>query len=411
MDVFEIRDSGSTPVGGFDLDWLPPWAYDYVTPRMSRDGRRLELEAGPFVGTIPLAGERVLYVVPRAGHRSFSRMLLITESLDQALQDELDELAALGAEAGEASWVKLLSRSFIGRLREIEKESLAPGRIERRERLSHVRGRVEVVPTLRAIANRETLPVVCRYRAKTYQTPENRVLATAADQLLRIGEIGPEQRPVAVRWAKRLDGRKLRPSELRRVIVGLGTRRYTGFRPYYVPALLMARLILSQGGMSFTRENMIETETLLTNMPILFERYVRRIMANELSPRGYIVEKVEGGAKARHLFLDGTCEMLPDVLVSDAGGVQLVADAKYKPESSISPSDYYQMAAYLDTYGCDKGMLVQAVEGEVGCTTEPTRRRMRNGKQVFELQIPLNNPQEAEASLAEATETVLRATA
>ncbi len=148
MDVFEIRDSGSTPVGGFDLDWLPPWAYDYVTPRMSRDGRRLELEAGPFVGTIPLAGERVLYVVPRAGHRSFSRMLLITESLDQALQDELDELAALGAEAGEASWVKLLSRSFIGRLREIEKESLAPGRIERRERLSHVRGRVEVVPTL-----------------------------------------------------------------------------------------------------------------------------------------------------------------------------------------------------------------------------------------------------------------------
>lgn len=401
--VFEIADSIVTPVKGFDLDWLPAWAYDYVTPRASRDGKRVELEAGPFVGALPLAGDRVLYLVPRAGRRAFARMLLTTEGLDQAIQDELDAEVPFGAEEEEGSWVRLLARPFLRRLVGIEKESLAFARAERRETLPHARGRVDILPTLRDVARGAVRPVHVRYRMRTYETPENRMIAAAAERLLALGETGAELTPVADRWAKWVKTKPLRLSEFQHVQAGLSTKRYTGSRSYYAPVLVMARLILSEAGLSFDAKERVEMETVLVNMRLLFERYVRRLMAMTLTPQGLVVEKVEGGARARTLFQDGTASLYPDVLVSGAQGVRLVADAKYKPNHDTPNADYFQMAAYLDAYSCTTGMLIKPSARN---TASLELRRMRDNRRVYELSLPLDLPDQAEGSLIDA---VLRA--
>jgi 5-methylcytosine-specific restriction enzyme subunit McrC len=334
-------------------------------------------------------------------------MLLVTEGIEDALQNDIEETAALSFGEGKGPWVHLLAAPFLKRLREIEKESLAPGRKEREAWLPYVKGRINTVPTLKAIAQGKSRPVSCRYRERTYATPENRVLGAAARRLMRLREVPSRQdRQLAARWIDLMQEKRLKTSELRRVVAGLSTGRYTGYRQYYIPALTMARLILSQASVSFRLEGAIETESLLTNMPLLFERYVRKVLALELSSKGYVVKKARGASQTRRLFTDGTCEM-EHILVSSSSGVRLVADAKYKPGSDTAPSDYYQLTSYLDAYECQTGMLIIAEEENSRAGEVVKRRVHRRDQEVYEVRLPLGNAQAAEEKLLETTSRVV----
>jgi 5-methylcytosine-specific restriction endonuclease McrBC regulatory subunit McrC len=179
-------------------------------------------------------------------------------------------------------------------------------------------------------------------------------------------------------------------------MLGLESKRYVGPRAYYIPALLMARLILVQAGMAFDDLRLVESEVLLTNMPILFERYVRSVLAETLSEHGYVVEK-RTGDRAPELFLDGGCKLEPDILICSATSVELVADAKYKTEGTIDATDYYQLCAYLDRFNADKGLLI--LPGRDDSETLLVERRLYSGKRVYELGIPLKDWLAAEAGL------------
>jgi len=405
MEIFEAQDNSTTEFQSFDLDWLPASAYEYVTPRVmqSESTRKVCLRVGPYVGAVPLAGDRVLYLTPRIGRKMFSRMIFVSEGLEKSVSEEFDDLAQIGYDEGEGSWTQLLARPFSNKLKQIEKESLMPDRTREREQLPYVRGRLDVVPTLKSTAKRETAPAHCQYSRKTFNTAENRMLSAAAVQLLGLGAVEARDFPVVVRWADRFGG-DLTQSEFHRIVNGLISGRYTGPRSYYIPALVMARLILAQGSVHFTHADVVETEALLTNMDLLFERYCRRVISNEFSPDGFSVEKVGGSSRAPQLFLDGTCTMEPDILVSDSTGHRLVADVKYKPDShKVESSDYYQITAYIDAFRCSKGVLI--LPGRNGKEFE--RRRTKEGKTVYEMRIPLGDYNETEDILSKGISRVL----
>jgi McrBC 5-methylcytosine restriction system component len=410
MATWEILDSQSTELVGFDISWLPAKAYSYVTPRVEGTLDRVErvyLEAQPYVGALPLKNGDTLYIVPRAGRDSFSRMLLLSEGLDDAIRDEFEDLVRLGYQTEESlSWTHLLAHPYLHRLRLIEKLSLMPGRIHRGERKTYAQGRVLVPSTLVSLARNEELPVHCQFRDKTYATIENRTLATAVLALHGLGAIDAGHTSLAARWLRLANGRWVSSDELRQVMVGLQSRRYVGPRSYYIPALLMARLILAQAGIVLQEERAVEAETLLINMPILFERYVRRVIANTFSGQGYVVEK-RTRARAPELFLDGTAKLEPDIVISDASGVRLLADAKYKTRDEIGSPDYYQMCAYLDRFSADKGMLILPHSSRTKTTL--VKRELFSGKQIYELRLPLQDWKAAEIALQEHVETVVAA--
>jgi 5-methylcytosine-specific restriction endonuclease McrBC regulatory subunit McrC len=366
---------------------------------MSR-GDIIALEAGPSVGAIPLLNGDVLWIVPRAGQNTFSRMLIVSEGLDDAIKDEIDGEATLSSDAGPVSLESALARPFLARLRGIEKLSLDSGRQKIYERRSSARGRIEPLSTTLDLAKRTSRPVHCSYHRRTFDTPEHRVLGAAAMRLFSLGAVPGELQATAYRWGSFVAVRRLAIGDLRHVVAGLSRGSYSGFRAYYIPALTLARLILSHASLGFGAGNLVPTQTILTNVPLLFERYVRRLIASELSLHGIVVEKIEGGARARRLFMDGSGDLLPDILVSKQGRTVLVADAKYKPGRSIDADNYYQLRTYLRAYNCNKGMLV------LPCSSSETvssavRRVFWDGMELHEVRLALENTAESENFLLE----------
>ena len=119
-------------------------------------------------------------------------------------------------------------------------------------------------------------------------------------------------------------------------------------------------------------------------------------MSRDLGQRDYLVEKRTIGDT---LFKDGTCQLIPDVIISKNGHTKLLVDAKYKIDAPVEPADYYQMQAYLTRYGVKDGLIVFPTERS---TDKPLRsRELVGGGFVHELRLPLTEWQKAEAILAQ----------
>lgn len=96
---------------------------------------------------------------------------------------------------------------------------------------------------------------------------------------------------------------------------------------------------------------------LLFNMNRLFEQYVQLCLASELGKQGAGLYCSAQG-QAQHLLQDEAGQphvaMRPDILLTQAGRVRLIADAKWKWLNSaheVSQADIYQMLAYAQAYG------------------------------------------------------------
>ena len=120
----------------------------------------ISLEAGPYVGTIPLNNQDMLYIIPRTGRDSFSRMMFVVEGIDEAVRTEFDEFVNLGyTEAGNTPWNILLAKPFINKLRFIEKQSLVKNRENTYKKLGVIKGRVKIADTLLGLHKYEENPV------------------------------------------------------------------------------------------------------------------------------------------------------------------------------------------------------------------------------------------------------------
>lgn len=399
-----ITEDAVTELHGFDVAWLPREAYRFLAPRLNLARGAVEIAADDHVGTIPLLNGDSLQIVPKVGIKAFGRMVLVAEGLEGAVSDEFDQLVALAFDEDvNESWVPLLARSFVRLLQTIEKKSLRAGRARTEARLWYVRGRVEALSTTLSLARHERTPVHCCYKERTTDTAENRVLAAAAAKILQVRGLDQEARETAVRWAGRIRMAEL-ADDLETVVGHLRTGRYMGSRPYYIPALLTAHLILAGAGLGFDSERLVEGEAFLLNSSTLFERYVRAIVSRVLAPEGFVVEK--GSVPPSALFTDGTCELVPDVMVSDESGFRLLLDAKYKRVPAVPAGDYYQVVAYLTVYELSVGVIVLPMDNPGAASV--SRKFTADGKVVLEVRVPLNDWRATEAFVGEILWEVLR---
>jgi 5-methylcytosine-specific restriction endonuclease McrBC regulatory subunit McrC len=313
-------------------------------------------------------------------------MLLVSERLVAAIHNEFDELVQLGYDSDQnVPWLLLLARPYMEHLELIDRLSLKSDRRHIAESRVNLRGQIDLVPTLANILANKTEPIECEFRTKTYMTLENRALSTAVAVLMNSGAIKPNHLGLASKWLHLIRGNWIKPIELAQIMKGLQARYYTGNRSYYIPALVMARIILAQSGITLQPEPSIAAESLLTNMPLLFEEYVRAVIVQQLRATGLLVEKITN--RTPTLFWDGTCKLEPDIVISDSAGVKLLVDAKYHSDESIPQADYYQMSAYLDGFSTDKGMLVLPTSKSDSPVL--VEHKLWSGKRVYEVRIPL----------------------
>lgn len=395
--MWELQEQSRNAVPGFRLDWLPSAAYRYLTPRVTRQTGRIELETGPYIGIFPLLNGEFIKIVPRGGARAVGRMLMVAEGLGSAVSSEFERLVHMGYDTNLADdWEAVLRRAFVYSLLEIEKNGLRTARMMCNRRTGFIRGRVAVPSTLLSLGRQEVNPIHCTYKERIRDTPEHRLLASAAHLLLRTAADTHSLAPVLIRWASSTPRARADHSDIEEVARRLDSGAYAGPRAYYIAALVAARLLLAGDGIALDTEQTVLGEAFLINTASLFERYVRAIIAKALAIYGLVTEK--GSTPVRSLFKDGSCELLPDIVISDKRGPILVLDAKYKPEDDPAADDYYQIAIYANTYKLSKAALVLPSMG-----TAPSRlvKTTTQGTRIVVLRMPLDKWETTEVWLAE----------
>lgn len=213
-----------------------------------------------------------------------------------------------------------------------------------------MRGRLRVGDQMQARRPRP-LPLEVTYDDFTVDIPENRLLLAATSRLLSIPGIGGITR-----------------SGLRRLRVALADVEPQVARPSWHPsrlnrhyhrALALAELILDASSVEKPAHAApVSVTGFVVDMWKVFEDFVTVALREEFERRGGRAEL----QYATHLDRGHRVPMQPDFAWRNSLGVQVIADAKYKDESSESfrNADLYQMLAYCTALGRRRGHLIYA---------------------------------------------------
>lgn len=371
-------------------------ATKYITPvfRGRKAGRaHVEFETGPYIGAIPLLDGNTLQILPRAGASTFWRMLWVAAGLNTS-QHRFPELAEIGhGRGGVSSWTRLLAEPFLRRLQLIRSKGVRFARPRLVSAASVARGKVLALPTLLRLARGDDRPVVSLSRPRDIAIAENRLLGQAAAHVAKISGLSSSQRRECLWWARLTERHPLLADELGDVLRRLRAGRFAGPRNYYISALQIAWLIVSERGIAFSTKDTVHASPLLLNIRTLFEEYVRGVVQTALAPT-FSVSKPTG--KPLTMFIDGSGELIPDLVVRRGSRAIIIGDVKYKPGSQAGAADWYQLAMYLTAYRADVGVLVVATDH--GSPTVHQRTFVIGGDAV-ELDVAVDDWQRLEQSV------------
>ena len=226
------------------------------------------------------------------------------------------------------------------------------GYVEVQERAFCLRGRLRAADQIASSAG-IPIPLEISYDDYTIDVPENRVLRTAADLLLRFAGLPPRARKRLLRVRAVLEGAHLltnyRDGQLPE-ITRLNTR--------YAPALRLAQLILNGASIS-THAGHVSSAAFVFDMNRVFEDFLSAALRRALERFGGIVQTQYRGV---HLDEQQRIRVIPDIVWWRDGACRAIVDAKYKPltDARFPNADAYQMLAYCTAFGLPAGTLVYA---------------------------------------------------
>lgn len=359
---------------------------------------RLGLEAQGLAGSMPLRNGDTLQIAPKVGEADFLYMLFRAEGDQADFKREFDDFVAYAKTHGETI-TSLAARRLAVAAAEVLRRGGLPRRQPKTLRLGHVAGHVDALRTSLLMSRREREPVVTRTKMKSFDTPENRLVAAALRRGSRYLTAGGPQdwREVSRRWETRFGPAGDVGQDLAHVEEVFARGGYGGPRGYYRHTLALAQIVLGASGMTSRSGGDIEADALLVNTADVFERYLRQVVSEHHLPAGYLVTK--GGPVARSLYVDGSFELEPDIVVWRHADVNVVADAKYKDPTA---GDHYQMQAYLRGFGAPIGFLLAP---QLHGTALRTRRYVTTDqKVVVHVMLPMADMSETETFLGSLVE-------
>lgn len=355
MTLIQLREAGPAVQVRLDVDDARRLAAsDVVEVRPGPAAGAWSVRAGRRVGAARI-GSLELHIEPKV---PVSRLLFLvgyarnpTGWRDESvpLADHAGLVPALAAALSRQT-DRALRQGLIQGYRTVEDTSLV------------LRGRLRETAQLGRRAGLP-LPLEIRHDDYTADTPENRILATAVDRMLRVPGIAPESRRMLRHLAARFVAvTRLRPGE------AVPAWRPTRLNERLLVALRLAELVLAGASVEAGRGGIVANAFLL-DMWRVYEDFLSVALRAAIEPAygGKVV------FQARHHLDDRRrWELRPDILWRRATGeIGAVVDAKYK--AGAVREDAYQMLAYCVAYRLARGHLVYAA-GEPA----PVRHVVRN---------------------------------
>lgn len=378
-----VNENSTTWLDGFNPRVLPNGLEKRI--RIITRANAIGLEVGGVVGSVPLHNGETLHIVPKVGRMNFFRMLLTAEGLQDFLTSDFTDFVRYDL-SEEDSIPQLVAKSYLHQISFLQSSSLRFIRSNKIQTGEFASGAVIPLPTVLRLRLKSSKPIVFSERVRNVVTPENRLLAAAAIrafEYLNSSYISPDIARTFHFWKKFYDPRCL-TQDLAEVNHSLSKGKYLGSRGYYVKALTIAKLLLSQAGIAQGSIAEIEGDGALINTSHLFEQYLRSLLTIRYGREGIIVRK--GGSPGRTLYTNGDYGLIPDITITRGSQYLAIGDAKYKDSDA---GDHYQLCTYLAAYGVKTGFLLRPSSEKVknvGIIRHTTDKRS-----VFEIHLPLDD--------------------
>lgn len=355
------------------------------TIKLHLKGNILGIEPEGVVGAIPLSNGDTLHIEPKIGKTNFLKLLFKAQGNQADLQKSYDQLVNLSTDKNSQGFESLISRQLLISITEILHRGLNTTRVKRNVSEEHVTGQLNPLLTALSVAMKARKPIKAVIKQKSHDTHENHVLTVALRKAWKYLADTDKERflPSYNKWMRNFGEIRFSLQDVQYVEGIFAAEGYGGARGYYRQALTAALVILGNDGLGFNGKADVLGDSVLMNTASVFEKYVRNVVAEKLYDKGYVVSK---GGNYSTLYVDGSVQISPDLVISKSGSIKLIADAKYK---SPSANDHYQMVAYLQTKGVKSGVLIAPLLNG----TEPVIKEYLTptGLKVRELYLPMAN--------------------
>lgn len=225
--------------------------------------------------------------------------------------------------------------------------------------------------------------IVTTVRLAYYDIPENALVAAAAKKVSTLYSAESKEFEILHPWLELADKFRHSYDELFAMQLKMNSESLSGAHAFYYVPVMLSKIILGFGGVERAAE---EVDTILFNMPSLYEEYIRTGFQRVGSKYGCSIQK--GLATRSFLFFDSECEMIPDITIYDGTTIKALMDVKYKMPDS---KDYYQIFAYMKYAKADMAYIISP-EVSHGQTITSF-----DGSKITYIKVESSNPAELEA--------------
>ena len=326
-------------------------------------GGQIVLRSTKFVGTIPLTPDISVRVRPRAPIANLSYMLVRSGVAPKAISGFAR--GYIPRFVGATDVEKVYGRALVAGVQAVARRGVLKEYMSA-PWVASWRGRLLASDTVKKHASKGI-----RYRHEfdhktlSPSTVENTALKTAVKQVRdwygrferknpTFGDANAVLRQLmsVADW----DGR--RPDLIR--ALGKKLRLGASHRSYYQEPLWAAFAVLQGALPDVSSHGMVRLDSLIVDVSIVFEAFVRRELEERLMAAGFLVE--DGNKVSTAFFTDtGKFPVQPDIIVRKDGRVVGLLDAKYKP--SPKGEDRYQLLAFMDAMGSSVGAFICPADG------------------------------------------------
>lgn len=315
---------------------------EYPTPKTNF---HWQLRGQGWVGHIPLTPDLSLTIQPKVPLDNLFRMLELAYQINIEMPQGQVQAGSL------SEFYERLANILAKRILQRTRQGLHRAYIPRQERLTTIRGRLNIQQTLRA-PWQTSLP--CDYEIHTADIADNQILAWTLGRIIQSGQCSSRTLPTIRRAYRTLQGTITQtPFNAAACLNRLYHRLNDDYRPLHG----LCRFFLEQSGPSHQVGSRVMVPFLI-DMARLYEKFVAQWLHQNLPPHLALKEQENVDVDE-----NGRFQINIDLVITDknSGQTLFVLDTKYKAPDKPANSDIYQVAFYARAKNSPRALLIYPI--------------------------------------------------